>query len=86
MQQPQPESHSPKVRIQLFVAGLTLSVSHAGGGSLIVRDPIDVEPTEARLVVAVDDKEYLYDVRLDKGIAHNNKVVPYTKIEEPIPF
>jgi hypothetical protein len=81
-----PAAHSPRVKIELFVAGLTLSVSHVGGGSMIVRRPVDVQPTDAQLVLAVDDRRYEYDVHLAEGISQLSKVVPFQKLDDNVPF
>jgi hypothetical protein len=61
--------HSAQVKMQLLVNGSSLSVAQMGPDFLLVDAPIDHPPTDARLVLQVDQSERRWNVRLPNGIS-----------------
>jgi hypothetical protein len=65
--------HSAKVEMQLLLNGGSLRVVQMGPDFLLVDWPIDHPPTDARIVMQVDDSQRGWNVRLPHGISAGSK-------------
>jgi hypothetical protein len=61
--------HSADVRITLFLDGDAIPVAQLGPGFLLLDDPSDHPPSDARIVLRVDQSERSWPVRLPEGIS-----------------
>jgi hypothetical protein len=65
----QSNRYSPKVALTLVVGGREVALSRIGSNELIVRNISEpVPPSDARLVVTIDDESKTYDIYLPDGI------------------
>ena len=60
--------HSADVRMFLYVNGDTLKIAQLGPEFIILRTPIEHEPTDAEISLSVDGNERRWAVRLVNGI------------------
>jgi hypothetical protein len=65
--------HSAQVKMKLLVNGSSLSVAQMGPDFLLVSEAIDHPPTNASIVMQVDESERRWDVRLPEGISLGSK-------------
>jgi hypothetical protein len=75
---PQPASycgHSADVVISLLFNGHSLPVAQLGPGFVLLDEPGDHPPCDARLVLRVDQSERTWAVRLPNGISSSSKRV-----------
>ena len=68
-------AHSAQVEMRLIVDGASISVTHMGPDFLFIESPIDHPPTEASVVLQVDQNERRWNVRLPDGISARSKRV-----------
>ena len=68
--------HSALVNTRLLVAGNSVRVVQMGRDFLVVDQPFDHPPTDARLLMQVDHSEKVWEVLLPKGISSSSKRVP----------
>ena len=61
--------------MRLIVDGASISVTHMGPDFLFIESPIDHPPTEASVVLQVDQNERRWNVRLPDGISARSKRV-----------
>jgi hypothetical protein len=67
--------HSAKVNMQLLLNGSSIRIEQMGRDFLIINKPFDHPPTDASLVLRVDDSETRWNVRLPHGIsAASNRI------------
>jgi len=72
------DGYSAHVEIYLLIDGKRHDVAQIGGGELILRNHVDIEPgTTATLVIVIDGNEERETIVLTAGSA---------KIEEPVPY
>ncbi len=70
--------YSAKVALTLKVGERELALSHVGPSEVSVRDLSDeVPPSNAQLIVQVDDSSDVMDVYLPKGISADSHDVAY---------
>ena len=70
--------YSPKVALTLLVRGHRLALSHVGPDDVTVREACDpIPPTDAELVITVDDESEIYKVFLPDGIPRAPQKVAY---------
>jgi hypothetical protein len=60
---------------RLLVNGLSLRVAQMGPDSLLVESPVNHPPTNASIVLQVDESEGRWRVRLPQGISAGTKRV-----------
>jgi hypothetical protein len=61
-------AHSAIVEMQLIVNGASLSITHMGPDFLIIESPREYPPSEATIVLQIDQSERRWNVRLPEGI------------------
>ncbi len=70
--------YSPKVVLALKVAGRELALSHVGPSDVTVREACEfVPPSDAELLITVDDETESYNVFLPHGIPNAPQKVAY---------
>ena len=70
--------YSAKVALTLKVGEHELALSHVGPSEVSVRDLSDeVPPSNAQLIIQVDDSSDVMDVYLPKGISADSHDVAY---------
>ena len=62
--------------MRLLVAGSSVRVVQMGRDFLVLDQPFDHPPADARLVLQVDQSERVWDVLLPQGISSTSKRVP----------
>ncbi len=67
--------HSALVTIRLLVNGLSLAVAQMGPDFLFLDAPVNHPPTDASLIMRVDQSEKRWNVRLPGGISAGQKRV-----------
>ena len=67
--------HSARVRMLLLVSGDCIPVVQMGPDFLLLDKPFDHPPTEASLVLQVDESERRWIVRLPQGISAGSRRV-----------
>jgi hypothetical protein len=65
--------------MQLLVNGSSLPIAQMGPDFLLLDKPIDHPPCEATIVLAVDDSERKWRVRLPEGLSVGRERVPIAK-------
>lgn len=70
-----PRSYSADVRLRLEIEGRVLSLAQTGPEHIIVREPIDLPPCHADVVVSVDGREHRRHVRLSEGMSKDSRFV-----------
>jgi len=65
----QSRGYSPQVALTLLVGDRQLALSHVGPKDVTVRDACEpIPPTDAQLVITVDDESETYNIFLPHGI------------------
>ena len=72
--------HSAIVNMRLQVNGSTIRILQMGHDFLFLESPIDHLPTDASIVMQIDDSEKCWDVRLPDGISAHSERVTISKI------
>jgi len=72
-------AYSAKVDMHLIVHGTTLSITHMGGDFLILKSSIDHPPTEATIVLKIDESERRWTVRLLEGLRGGQERISVSK-------
>jgi hypothetical protein len=72
-------AHSAAVDMRLIVDGTTLSITHMGGDFLILESSIDHPPTEATIVLKIDESERRWTVRLPEGLRRGQERISVLK-------
>jgi len=67
--------HSAQVKMRLLINDLSLPVTQMGPDFLMVEAPADHPPTDASVVMQVDQNERRWNVHLPMGIAAGTKRV-----------
>jgi hypothetical protein len=62
-------SHSAEVRMQLSANGHSFPISHLGPEFVILKNPVDLPPTEAEITLSIDGRVRRWLVHLPEGIA-----------------
>lgn len=70
-----PRHHSAEVRLFLVTADATYPLAQIGPHFVIVREPLDLPPCDAEIVMQVDSAEDRWPVRLVDGVRPSDKVV-----------
>ena len=65
--------HSAQVKMKLLVNGSSIPVAQMGPDFLLVTEAIDHPPTDASVVMQVDESEKRWKVRLPDGISLGSK-------------
>lgn len=73
--------HSAQVTMRLLVNGFSLPVKQMGRDFLLVDSPANHPPTDASLILKVDQSERCWNVRLPEGISATSKRVAIAKGE-----
>jgi hypothetical protein len=68
MQLPAPTGHSAKVRLTLRVAGRSIPLSQIGPDFCISRQPVELEPQAAEIVVQIDGEDRIQSIYLTHGM------------------
>jgi hypothetical protein len=74
---PTPTGYAAEVKLWMSCAGRILQLSHVSTTSVIAREPIDLDPCDADVVVSVDGRESSRPVRLVHGMRRDT---PKTQI------
>jgi hypothetical protein len=69
--------YSATVGIRLEVEGVVLDVAQVERDSLILREPYEAPPTNARVVITVDGREHVHPVFLHQGISKDSREVNF---------
>jgi hypothetical protein len=70
--------YSAKVALTLKVGGRELALSHVGPGEVSLRDLAQrFEPSEAQLIIQVDESSEVMDIFLPNGVSSNSYEVAY---------
>ncbi len=72
--------HSANVNLRLVVNGYSLPVAQLGPDFLLVDNPVNHAPTDAAVVMRVDESERRWNVRLPQGISSKNTRVQIAAI------
>ena len=72
--------HSAQVNMKLLVNGSSIPVAQMGPDFLLVTEAIDHPPTDASVVMQVDESERRWNVRLPNGISSRSKRVAISAI------
>jgi hypothetical protein len=67
--------HSAQVKMRLLFNGISLPIAQMGPGFLLVDEPIDHPPTDASVVLEIDQSERRWNVYLPKGISKNSDLI-----------
>ena len=67
--------HSAQVKMKLLVNGISIPVAQMGPDFLLVTEPINHPPSDASIVMRVDETERTWNVRLPEGISSGSKRV-----------
>jgi hypothetical protein len=67
--------HSSQVKMRLLVNGGSISVVQLGADFLLVDAPFDHPPSDASIVLQVEQSERRWNVRLSTGISASSKRV-----------
>jgi hypothetical protein len=67
--------HSAQVKMRLLVDGGSIPVEQLGPDFLLVDAPFDLPPSDASVVLQVDQSERRWNVRLPHGISAGSKRV-----------
>jgi hypothetical protein len=67
--------HSARVQMQLLVSGDTIRVVQMGPDFLLLDKSFDHPPTEASVVLQVDEVQRSWSVRLPNGLSAGSKRV-----------
>jgi hypothetical protein len=67
--------HSARVKMCLLVNGEALSIAQMGSDFLLVDAPINHPPSDASIIMQVDQSESRWSVRLPDGISADSKRV-----------
>ena len=74
----QSNRYSPNVALGLVIGSRQLELSHVGPQDVTVRDRCEsIGPTDAELVIAVDDESETYSIFLPNGIPAAPQKVAY---------
>jgi hypothetical protein len=71
--------HSAQVTMRLIVNGFSIPVTQMGRDFLLVDSPVNHPPTDASVVLQVDESERRWDVHLPEGISAASKRVAIAK-------
>jgi hypothetical protein len=72
------DGYSAKVALALRVSGQELALSHVGPNEVSLRElAAAVEPSDAQLIIQVDDRSDVLDVFLPNGIPSDSYEVAY---------
>ena len=71
------KTHSAKVRLRLRVNGDDLDVAQVGPGFCVLRDLRPHPPSDAQLIITVDDHTETHRVSLCHGIAADSREVTF---------
>ena len=77
--------HSAQVNLKLLVNGSSIPVAQMGPDFLLVTEWIDHLPTNASIVMRVDESERQWDVCLPSGISSGSKrvtILPVASFED----
>jgi hypothetical protein len=74
--------HSAEVNIRLLVNGVTFPVAQLGPDFLLLDVGIDHPPSEASIVLRVDQSERRWGVRLPKGISARSERVMIASVAD----
>jgi len=70
--------YSPKVELALLIGDRRLALSHVGPTDITIRDQCSpFPPSDAKLVITVDDESETYNVFLPHGIPAELQKVKY---------
>ena len=70
--------YSAKVALTLKVSGRELALSHVGPNEVSLRELVEqAEPSDAQLIIQVDDSSDIMDVYLPNGIPSDSYEVAY---------
>ena len=72
--------HSAQVKMKLLVNGSSISVAQMGPDFLLLAETIDHPPTNASIVMQVDENERRWNVRLPNGISSESKRVSILEV------
>ena len=79
MVEPRIHGHSAKVCLSLVIGGRSIALAQVGPGLCIARESFDDhEPTDAQLVIKVDDHVDTHDVFLTNGVRSDSKEIAFT--------
>ena len=67
--------HSANVKIELIFNGYCMPVAQLGPGFLLLNAPVEYPPSDATIVLRVDESERRWTVRLPDGISVGSKRV-----------
>jgi hypothetical protein len=67
--------HSAKINLRLLLDNLSLTVLQIGEDFLLLDEPVNHPPAQARMVMRVDDSERQWAVSLPEGISASSKRV-----------
>jgi hypothetical protein len=67
--------YSAQVKMKLLVNGSSIPVAQMGPDFLLVVEAIDHPPTNASIIMQVDESERRWDVRLPNGMSSGSKRV-----------
>lgn len=72
------QGYSTQVTLALLVNGQEFSVSHVGNSGLMIDQPCEpIPPTQATLVVSIDDKREERSIYLPEGVPGPGQFVSY---------
>jgi hypothetical protein len=72
-----PDNYSATVKAHLIVGGQRLAIAKVGPSRCILRDMIDIPPTDAEIILSIDGDEQTWPVFLTNGVSRTSDVVLY---------
>jgi hypothetical protein len=76
--------NSAQVKMKLLITGSSLPVAQMGPDFLLVMEAVDLPPSNAIIVMQVDDAERRWDVHLPNGISLVSKRVAISVVTEKL--
>jgi len=74
-----PRTYSADVRLHLEVDGRVVSLAQTGPEHIMVREPIDLPPCDAEVIVNVDGREHRSRVWLVDGMSKDSRQVKISR-------
>lgn len=61
--------------MRLIVNGISIGITHMGRDFVVIESPAEYPPSEASIILKVDDSESQWNVRLPDGISAGSRRV-----------
>jgi hypothetical protein len=72
--------HSAEVQMHLVLNGPTLPISHLGPNYLRLKEPAELAPCDAQIVLVIDGHESRWPVHLPEGLQRDHGRIPVERV------